>query len=385
MQSTESATAERDRLVRYCAAYTGDAVAAEDLAQQTLLAAWQHEQELRNPAARQAWLHAIARRHCQTWARERTRARLVALDSLGDGETRALPADDFDVETEIERADLARLLDRAMGLLPKALRDVLVQRFVAESPQAQVAARLGLSEGAVEARVQRGKLALRRVLTTELSADAVALGLISDASAGWVETRLWCPVCGGRRLEGRLMPAEGKLFMRCPGCGPTTYDAEGIHVIHAEGSYLRDAHSYKPALARVLEGIHEVYRVQAQRGMAPCPICGRWIPIGRGAPPGRSTPDDVGDSFYLWHAGCAFLDWESWHALTWSLPEARRFWQDNPRMRFLAPREVEHAGSPAVVTGFESLTGSARLDVVTLRDTLQVVRVAGAPGAPSGG
>jgi len=42
--------AERARLVRLCARLTGDAGAAEDLAQETLLVAFQHEQALRDPA-----------------------------------------------------------------------------------------------------------------------------------------------------------------------------------------------------------------------------------------------------------------------------------------------------------------------------------------------
>jgi RNA polymerase sigma factor (sigma-70 family) len=77
-------------------------------------------------------------------------------------------ADDFDLEVDLERDDLAWLLDRALALLPPETREILVQKYVEECPQADVAARLGLTEGAVEARLQRGKLALRRVLTTDV-------------------------------------------------------------------------------------------------------------------------------------------------------------------------------------------------------------------------
>lgn len=83
------------------------------------------------------------------------------------------------------------------------------------------------------------------------------------------------------------------------------------------------------------------------------------------------------ESIFLWHPACGGYDSETWQSLTWSLPEARRFWKDNPRMRFVPEREVEFGGSPAVVTGFESVMGSARLDVVSLRDTLEVVHING--------
>ncbi|MDQ3930214.1 MAG: hypothetical protein M3328_13840, partial [Chloroflexota bacterium] len=58
-------------------------------------------------------------------------------------------------------------------------------------------------------------------------------------------------------------------------------------------------------------------------------------------------------------------------------PEVRAFWRENPKMQFLPPREIEISGSAAVVAGFESVTGSARLEVVSLVDTLQVVRTEG--------
>jgi RNA polymerase sigma-70 factor (ECF subfamily) len=372
--------------VRFCAGYTADPVVAEDLAQRTLLVAWRHEQQLRDPQARPAWLFTIARRECQSWAREQAGARLVGLETLDEGEHAGLLADRFDLELEVARDDLARLLDRAMALLPPHLREVLVRRYIEESPQAQIAAQLGLSEGAIEARLHRGKLALKRVLATELCDESVALGLISPAAAGWVETRVWCPGCGGRKLEGWFRPALGRLYLRCPACSYVEgEDDSDTHFIHAEGKYLQNLHSYKPAMSRVLDGIHEMYRVQARGGATPCPQCGQWLRIARGTPPWHADRGEDDGSVYVGHPGCGVFDWESWHALTWSLPAVRRFWSEHPRMRFLAPREVEHGGSRAVVTGFASLTGADRVEVVSLRDTLEVVHIAGTTGTAGDG
>src|SRR5258707_6257256 len=90
-----------------------------------------------------------------------------------------------DVTLELERDELARLLDRALALLPAETRQVLIARCVEESPQAEVAARLGVSEGAVAVRLQRGKLALRRVLAGELRAEAADFGMFAPGPAGW--------------------------------------------------------------------------------------------------------------------------------------------------------------------------------------------------------
>ena len=79
-----------------------------------------------------------------------------------------------------------------------------------------IAARLGISEGAVEARLQRGKRALARLLAGEFRAEALAVGLPVITAGSWQETDIWCSNCGTTRLIGRLTP--GECVLRCPRC-----------------------------------------------------------------------------------------------------------------------------------------------------------------------
>jgi hypothetical protein len=62
----------------------------------------------------------------------------------------------------------------------------------------------------------------------------------------------------------------------------------------------------------------------------------------------------------------------------WS-PAGRRFWRAHPRLRTLPEREVEAAGRAALVTSFESVADAARLDVVSARDTYEILSVHGTP------
>jgi len=66
-------------------------------------------------------------------------------------------------------------------------------------------------------------------------------------------------------------------------------------------------------------------------------------------------------------------DRESLGSLALSLPEVRRFWREQPRMHQLPQREIEADGQPAVATGFESVTGRARVDVVVAQRTFNVI------------
>jgi RNA polymerase sigma factor (sigma-70 family) len=152
------------QLVRLCACLTGNSDAAEDLAQETLVEAWRHASKLHHPNGRDRWLAAIARNVCRRWSR--ARGRELARHAYGSRDADAAEpvdglADELDVEVELERHELAQLLDRALALLPPVTRQIQIESYVEESPQAEVATRLRLSEGAVAMRLRRGKLALR--------------------------------------------------------------------------------------------------------------------------------------------------------------------------------------------------------------------------------
>ncbi len=168
---------EWTRLVRLCAIITNDREAAEDLAQETMLEAWRHQHALRDPEKQTQWLSGIARNVCLRWqrklGRELAHSAVVHAPSFGQ-EMAVLEetlADDYDIEVELERKELIELLDRAMAALPQETRTVLVKRYVEESPLAEVAAQLGTNTSAVAMRLQRGKLALRRMLMKEMSQD----------------------------------------------------------------------------------------------------------------------------------------------------------------------------------------------------------------------
>ena len=130
-------------------------------------------------------------------------------------------ADTVDLEGDVERAELAMLVAKALALLPPATCAALIERYMRDAPQAAVALQLGVSESAVEARLHRGKLALRRALAPVLRADKPPFDLTAGET-GWDTTRVWHPLCGRRPLQGQFDPARGAFALRCPACSPTT-------------------------------------------------------------------------------------------------------------------------------------------------------------------
>jgi RNA polymerase sigma-70 factor (ECF subfamily) len=150
--------------------------AAEDLAQETLYKAWKHRSELRDSDRAAQWLMGSrATSVCggDSGAPEAARYPIslapcvVGEDDRPAGAALDTLADDFDLEGELERHELATLLDQAMALLSPETRAILVGRYIERWPHAEMAQRLGVSEGAVKLRLHRGKLALRRALIEE--------------------------------------------------------------------------------------------------------------------------------------------------------------------------------------------------------------------------
>src|SRR5581483_11668672 len=152
----------REQLVHLCARLTGSFDCADDLAQQTLLEAWLHEEKLRDPSRRTQWLNGIARNVCRRWARSRGREPVLQYIALEDA-----PGGP-DIEVDLERDELAALLDKALDLLRPEERTLLIAHYIDGLPKKELAERLGVQPGTLAVRLHRGRLALRGVISTRL-------------------------------------------------------------------------------------------------------------------------------------------------------------------------------------------------------------------------
>ncbi len=377
----DALAASRGRLVRLCAHLSGDAEAAEDLAQETLVEAWRHAHKLHDPTGYIPWVWAIARnvclRHAQRQQRETTR-----LAESPAAQAAEWAGDSVDLEVDLERDELAALLDEALALLPAATRTVLVERYIHETPQADVAARLGVSQGVVAVRLHRGKLVLRRLLSERLQNPA-AYGLVDATSDGWQATRVWCPVCGQARLQMRFNEVENSVAFRCPRCEPkrdvpsSEYRLANAHFARLIGGLTQP----RAVLNRTTTWVHEYYRRALQAGTAPCTNCGRPAPLRPLTV--ENNPPDIADrrGRYVYCEACGETVLTSFRGLVQALPAVQQFWRDQGRLRTLPEREVEVEGRAALVSRFESVTGQAALDIVSAAETYEVIAVHGAPDA----
>ncbi len=369
------------RLVRLCAVITNDREAAEDLAQETVLEAWRHKHELRDPEKQAQWLSGIARNVCLRWQRKRGRelAHSAVIYTPFVGQEIAVLeetlADDYDIEIELERKELIELLDRAMALLPQETRTVLVKRYVGESSLAEVAAQLGTNTSVVAMRLQRGKLALRRVLTKEMSQDISPYRVFTTDE--WEETPFWCYYCGQHHLLGKRKASEGELLLKCPECSRGVEDLVSQNHLPV----LQGLKSYKPLLSRLMIWCNNFYRTGLSNGTVPCEGCGRHLAVHIGPPPLYALQylrEKNELTLNIRCTSCNSTFTTPLESLVLSLPEARQFWQRYPRMRTLPRQYIEVEGCSAIVTCFESVTENAQLTIISAQNNYEVLHIYGA-------
>lgn len=137
-----------DRLVRFARSVVGEAE-AEDVVQESLIAAWRALQSLEDARRFDAWINAIVFRRCLK--RRRLWRFRVALEDVREGAVSDDPATDLDV-----RALLARLAPRQRAVLHLTIVEGMSDSEIAEA--------LSMTAGSVRAHRRRARGRLARIL-----------------------------------------------------------------------------------------------------------------------------------------------------------------------------------------------------------------------------
>lgn len=152
----------RDRIRRAILRRVGNAADAEDLTQETLIRAAARSETLRDPEAAVAWLLRIAER----LAIDHLRARGRRIDGESLADDLSLPAHPAApaLEKSIEKAEMSDCVQDSIRSLPESYGTVLRLHDVEGLTAPEIAARLGLSAGAVKIRLHRARQRLRAAL-----------------------------------------------------------------------------------------------------------------------------------------------------------------------------------------------------------------------------
>jgi len=134
---------------------------AEDLTQDVFLKVFRSLATFDRRANFQTWLISVSRNLCIDHYRSvRKERETIDRDIRSDDLASASP--DVSPLAALERRDLAEQLREALRHLPETLRTAVVMRDMQELSYQEIADRLGLPEGTVKSRINRGRHELAR-------------------------------------------------------------------------------------------------------------------------------------------------------------------------------------------------------------------------------
>jgi RNA polymerase sigma-70 factor (ECF subfamily) len=163
------------QLYRIVRSVLGDDAEAEDAVQEAYLRAFTHLDSFRGEARLATWLTRIALNEALGRLRNRRPSvELKKIDTIDDqGEARVifLPTaqQEGDPEAAAARAEIRRLIERAIDQLPDSFRIVFVLRDIEEMSIEATACQLGLRPETVKTRLHRARRLLRQSLDKTLS------------------------------------------------------------------------------------------------------------------------------------------------------------------------------------------------------------------------
>lgn len=147
-----------------CLKLTGDYFAAEDLAQETFLSAFQH-QETFDGKDEKAWLCRIASNKCIDYQRAAARRQIPTMEEelLDDSPTdRNEP-----LQTALNREVLEELKN-CCNHLPPPYRDVAIQHFLEGKTAKEIAEKWGVSIHTIQTQIYRAREKLKKLYRKEM-------------------------------------------------------------------------------------------------------------------------------------------------------------------------------------------------------------------------
>jgi len=158
----------QDRIYNLALRIVGDEYLAEDITQNTFLAAYRNLPGFRNGSFR-SWLYRIATNACYDELRRRKKHPVLSLEYEDRTEERLLPPYDFPGPMslpgkEYERLELEQVIQQALNQLDADQRAVVVLVDLQGFDYMESAQVLGIPIGTVKSRLARARLRLRHLL-----------------------------------------------------------------------------------------------------------------------------------------------------------------------------------------------------------------------------
>jgi len=133
-------------------------------------------------------------------------------------------------------------------------------------------------------------------------------------------------------------------------------------------------------MTRAAHWRHTYLQTGLREGSLACLGCGQVVPLQLTTTPNlpsqfAALAPALPASHGLWAQcdRCQWLQQVDVEALASTFPAVQAFWRQHKRIATLPPRQVDYAGAPALVVGFQTPTGSDQIDLFFHCQTLAIL------------
>lgn len=142
----------------------GDRTEAEDLAQETFVAAFKALPRFRADSKFSTWLYRIAANKCKDWLRAKRPGQGVQDVDVDEALDAGVAAEERTPERLLSQQQVAEQLDRAIQRLPPLYREAFVLKHVEGLSYEEMQEIVGVNADTLKMRVYKGRLQLSREL-----------------------------------------------------------------------------------------------------------------------------------------------------------------------------------------------------------------------------
>ena len=155
----------------------GDHDAADEIAQETFVKAYDALQTFRGDARLYTWLYKIMVNAVIQWSRKRKTWQITGLDTIKN----IIQSPDANPEERMEQSETTRLIEEAIETLPPKQRQVFIMRFYEELPYEEIAGIVGTSIGGLKANYFHAIRKIGSFLRASGKIPAELANIINDA------------------------------------------------------------------------------------------------------------------------------------------------------------------------------------------------------------
>jgi len=155
----------KNPLTNFVFRFLGDYEACNDVVQETMIKVYRYKDSYSSVAKFSTWIYTIAGNLARTEYRRQRRRNLFSINDYGeDHSTFDLPDESYRPDVVTDSGIKEEIIQKALMKVKESYREAVILRDIQGMSYEEISEILGISEGTVKSRINRGRAQLQELL-----------------------------------------------------------------------------------------------------------------------------------------------------------------------------------------------------------------------------